>query len=124
MSDRVLILAIGDVHLGAACSGLPGEIDSWGVDPAELTPATALRRAVDFAIEKGVDAALFAGDVVDGDNARFEAMAPLEESVRRLLDKGIGVMAVAGNHDFEALPRLAALIDGVTLLGETAIGNR
>lgn len=118
MSDRVLILAIGDVHLGAACSGLPGEINSWGVDPAELTPATALRSAVDFAIEKGVDAVLFAGDVVDGDNARFEAMAPLEESVGRLLDKGIEVMAVAGNHDFEALPRLAALMDGFTLLGK------
>ena len=118
MSDRVLILAIGDVHLGAACSGLPGEINSWGVDPAELTPATALRRAVDFAIENGVDAVLFAGDVVDGDNARFEAMAPLEESVRRLLGKGIGVIGVAGNHDFEALPRLAALMDGFTLLGK------
>lgn len=117
MSDGVLILAIGDVHLGAACSGLPGEINSWGVDPAELTPATALRRAVGFAIEKGVDAVLFAGDVVDGDNARFEAMASLEESVRRLLDKGIEVIAVAGNHDFEALPRLAALMDGFTHLG-------
>lgn len=118
MSDGALILAIGDVHLGTACSGLPGEIKSWGADPSELTPAAALRRAVDFAIERGVAAVLFAGDVVDGDNARFEAMAPLEESVRRLLDREIEVMAVAGNHDFEALPRLAALIDGFTLLGK------
>ena len=118
MSDGALILAIGDVHLGTACSGLPGEIKSWGADPAELTPAAALRRAVDFAIEKGVAAVLFAGDVVDGDNARFEAMAPLEESVQRLLDKEIQVMAVAGNHDHEALPRLAALMDGFTLLGK------
>ena len=117
MSDGALILAIGDVHLGTACSGLPGQIKSWGVAPAELTPAAALRHAVDFAIEKRVDAVLFAGDVVDGDNARFEAMAPLEESVRRLLDKDIAVIAVAGNHDFKALPRLAALMDGFTLLG-------
>ena len=117
MSDGARILAIGDVHLGTACSGLPDAIESLGVDRAELSPVAALRRAVDFAIEREVDAVLFAGDVVDGDNARFEAMAPLEDSVRRLLDEDIEVIAVAGNHDYEALPRLASLIDDVTLLG-------
>ena len=44
-------------------------------------------------------------------------MPPLEENIRRLFDAGIQVIAVAGNHDVEALPRLAALIDGFTLLG-------
>jgi len=44
-------------------------------------------------------------------------MLPLEESVKRLLGSGIDVIAVAGNHDVEALPRLAALIEGFTLLG-------
>lgn len=117
MNDNALILAIGDVHLGTTCSGLPDEIATWGVDPADLTPAAALRLAVDFAIDKQVDAVLFAGDVVESTNARFEAVLPLEESVRRLLDRGIEVIAVAGNHDVEALPRLATLIDGFTLLG-------
>ena len=83
----------------------------------ELTPEAALKLSVDFAIERKLDAVLFAGDVVENTNARFEAMLPLEESVRRLLDEGIQVIAVAGNHDVEALPRLAALIDGFTLLG-------
>ena len=117
MNDGALILAIGDVHLGTSCSGLPDAISSWGIDPADLTPAGALRLAVDYAIERQVDAVLFAGDVVESTNARFEAMAPLEESARRLLDSGIEVIAVAGNHDVEALPRLAALIDDFTLLG-------
>ena len=117
MNDGALILAIGDVHLGTSCSGLPDAISSWGIDPADLTPAGALRLAVDYAIEQQVDAVLFAGDVVESTNARFEAMAPLEDSARRLLDSGIEVIAVAGNHDVEALPRLAALIDGFTLLG-------
>ena len=35
----------------------------------------------------------------------------------RLLDAGIQVFAVAGNHDFEALRRLADLVEGFTLLG-------
>ena len=117
MTDAASILAVGDVHLGTACSGLPAEIAEWGVDPADLTPAAALRLAVDFAIKQKVDAVLFAGDVVESTNARFEAMRPLEESVRRLVDKGIEVIAVAGNHDVEALPRLQKLIDGFKLLG-------
>lgn len=117
MTESVSILAIGDVHLGTVCSGVPEEIASRGVDPDELTPAAALRRCVDLAIAEHLDAVLFAGDVVEGTNARFEAMAPLEECVRRLVDAGIDVIAVAGNHDVEALPRLAALIEGFTLLG-------
>ena len=111
------ILVIGDVHLGTACSGVPDEISSWGLDSGELAPAATLKLSVDFAIENHLDAVLFAGDVVESTNARFEAMLPLEESIRRLLDAGIQVIAVAGNHDVEALPRLAALIDGFTLLG-------
>ena len=117
MGDRAEMLAIGDVHLGTSPSGLPGGVASWGVDPDELTPAAALGLAVDFAIAEGVDAVLFAGDVVESTNARFEAMPPLEDGLRRLFEAGIEVIAVAGNHDVEALPRLASLLDGFTLLG-------
>lgn len=117
MDEGAAILAIGDVHLGTSCSGVPNEISSWGLDPTELTPAAALKLSVDFAIEQKLDAVLFAGDVVESTNARFEAMQPLEEGIRRLLGAGIQVIAVAGNHDVEALPRLAALMDGFTLLG-------
>ena len=117
MDEGAAILAIGDVHLGTACSGVPEDVSSWGVDGNELTPAAALRASVEFAIEQEVDAVLFAGDVVENTNARFEAMVPLEECIQRLLGAGIQVIAVAGNHDVEALPRLASLIGGFTLLG-------
>ena len=117
MNDRAAIMAIGDVHLGTRCSGVPGVISSWGIDPNELTPAVALRLAIDLAVEEQVDAVLFAGDVVESTNARFEAISPLEECIRRLLDSGIEVIAVAGNHDVEALPRMASLLEGFTLLG-------
>ncbi len=114
---RALLLAIGDVHLGTRCSGLPDDLSSKGIEPGELTPAQALADAVDLAIGEKVDAVLFAGDLVESVNARFEALAPLEESVKRLIGAGIAVIAVAGNHDVEALPRLADMIEGFTLLG-------
>lgn len=117
MDDAAKILAIGDVHLGTSCSGVPDVVSSWGIGPRELTPAAALKLSTDFAIKQEVDAVLFAGDVVESTNARFEAMPPLEECVGRLQGAGIEVVAVAGNHDFDALRRLAGLVEGFTLLG-------
>ncbi len=117
VNENALILAIGDVHLGTSCSGLPDGLSDLDVDPASLAPAAALRLAVDCAIDRKVDCVLFAGDVVESANARFEAMAPLEKNVQRLVDAGIEVIAVAGNHDVDALPRLAQLIGGFRLLG-------
>ena len=117
MGDRAELLAIGDVHLGTSPSGVPSSVASWGVDPDGLTPAAALGLAVDFAIAQRVDAVLFAGDVVESTNARFEAMPPLEAGLRRLFEEGIQVVAVAGNHDVEALPRVTALVEGFDLLG-------
>ena len=96
---------------------LNSTISSFGIDPFELTPVFALKLSIDFVIQEKVDAVLFAGDVVENTNARVEAQMPLEESVQRLINSGIQVTAVAGNHDVEALPRLAALIDDFTLLG-------
>lgn len=117
MDDAAKILAIGDVHLGTSCSGVPDVVSSRGIDPRTLTPAAALQLSTDFAIRQEVDSVLFAGDVVESTNAMFEAIQPLEECVGRLLDAGIEIFAVAGNHDFDALRRLAGLVEGFTLLG-------
>jgi DNA repair exonuclease SbcCD nuclease subunit len=116
--DSVTLLAIGDVHLGTRPASVPGDLTESGVEPGELTPEAALGVAVEQAIAEGVDAVLFAGDVVESANARFEAIRPLEAAVRRLAEVDIPVLGVAGNHDVEALPRLARRIDGFTLLGE------
>ena len=112
------LLAIGDVHLGTRSSRLADTLSEAGIDPARLSPEAGLTAAVDLAIARKVDAVLFAGDVVESTNARFEALRPLESAVRRLADAGIPVLGVVGNHDVEALPRLARMIDGFELLGE------
>ena len=111
-------LAIGDVHLGTRPASLPANLEEYGVDPSMLTPEAALNATVDRAIQESVDGVLFAGDVVESTNARFEALRPLERAVGRLSEAGIPVVGVAGNHDVEALPRLARLISGFKLVGE------
>jgi hypothetical protein len=72
---------------------------------------------VDLAIREPVDAVVFAGDVVEKENAKFEAFGRLEREVRRLAEAEIEVYAVSGNHDVETLPKLADLIPGFHLLG-------
>ncbi|HHN73936.1 MAG TPA: DNA repair exonuclease [Acidobacteria bacterium] len=109
------ILAVGDMHLGRRPARLPPGL---GLDPEKLTPVAAWERVVELALERGCAALLLAGDVVESENAWFEAYGPLERGVRRLVEAGIEVCAVAGNHDGVALPRLARSLEGFRLLGE------
>ena len=70
----------------------------------------AFKLSVDFSIKQKIDAVLFAGDIVESTNARFEALLPLVEGNRMLFAAFIQVVAVSGNHYVDVLPRLAALI--------------
>ena len=108
------LLAIGDMHLGRAPSRLPPEL---AARTRELGPAEAWRIAVGVAIAAGVKAVLLAGDVVEKEDDFFEAYRELSQGVRRLTDKGIKVIGVAGNHDVRVLPRLAEQIPQFRLLG-------
>lgn len=74
---------------------------------------------VDQAIARGVDLVLLSGDVVERANRYFEAFGPLEEGIAALARAGIPVVAVAGNHDYDVLPKLASTFtsDQFRLLG-------
>jgi len=73
----------------------------------ERRAATAWSRIVDLAIREQVAAVCLSGDVADEDNKFWEAIGPLEGGVRRLGAEGIRTFAVAGNHDYDVLARLA-----------------
>ncbi len=108
------LLCAADLHLGRQPSRVPARLRG---SLMELGPAAAWRRLVDTAVERGVTAVLLAGDVVDDDSDFYEAFADLRAGVERLLAAGVQVVAVAGNHDVTALPRLAKLLPGFKLLG-------
>lgn len=105
------------MHLGRRPASLPATLEDHDVDPDDLRPRAAWRRLVDRALEARVEAVVLAGDVVESDSARFEARGPLESGVRRLVDGGVRVLAVAGNHDVDALPKLAREVEGFDLIG-------
>jgi DNA repair protein SbcD/Mre11 len=110
------LLCIGDLHLGRWPSRLPSSLCQPG---SPCSPAGALKRAVETALERRPDAVLFAGDVVERHDDRFAAWNDLAHAVERLLAAGIPVVGVTGNHDVEALPRLAERLPAFVLLGRT-----
>jgi DNA repair protein SbcD/Mre11 len=96
------LLCAGDLHIGRRPTRLPEHVDCRPFSAAECW-----RSIVDCALEQQVDAVLLSGDVVDRANRYFEAFGPLESGLRQLSAAGIRTVAVAGNHDFDVLPRLA-----------------
>ena len=108
------LLAVGDMHLGRVPVALPPGL----VDAARsLGPETAWQRCIEKAISLEVEAVLLAGDVVDRERDFFTGYASLKSGIERLLEHDIRVIAVAGNHDTEVLPRLADALPGLELLG-------
>ena len=106
------LLAIGDIHLGRSSGRLPDML------PAnDLGPEAALRLAVQSAVSLNVAAVLLAGDVADATRDIYHALGVLTDVLRPLADHGIEVLAVAGNHDHDVLPRLEKAVPNLRLLG-------
>src|SRR5690625_6978859 len=103
------------MHLGRTLAALPEDLRRRA---EELGPEQAWKNAVRLAIEHEVDAVLLAGDLVDNNRDFFVAYGHLKKGVEELAAAGIKILAVAGNHDTEILPRLAAGIDELQLVGE------
>lgn len=106
------ILCTGDVHLGRRPRRIPD-----GIDARALGPSAVWESFVRAAIDGKVDAVALTGDVVDESNRFYEAYSILQSGVRSLVDAGVAVLAVAGNHDYEVLARLAGHIPEFRLLG-------
>lgn len=98
----VHLLCTGDLHLGRYPSQVPSSLHM-----ERLSPIFIWQKVVAIAIRDQVDALVITGDVVDEENRYYEAYGPFEAGVRELGERGITVLAVAGNHDYDTLPRLA-----------------
>lgn len=118
------LLVVGDVHLGRRPVGLDEALAECGLAPRDLTPARALESLVEHALDDPPRAVLLAGDVVDEARDRFEAYHALERAASRLAERGVPVLAVAGNHDGLVLPRLADRVSGARLVGRDGVWER
>jgi len=122
IGPSLAILVAGDLHIGRRPASLPA---GWAADP-RFSATAAWEQIVETALAEGVDALALTGDVVDRDNRFYEAFGPLTRGLRRLAEAGIETLAVAGNHDFDVLPRLAEQVrsEHFHLLGRGGIWER
>ncbi|MFT5239564.1 MAG: exonuclease SbcD [Candidatus Promineifilaceae bacterium] len=112
------ILCVGDIHLGKVVTRLPDVLADFGINVADLSPASAWRRTWERAIEDQVDALLIAGDLVEDENERFAAIHHLGTGLRALTQHDISVFAVSGNHDGTALTRMSRHLGDLHHLGK------
>ncbi len=108
------LVLTGDIHLGRSSSRIPGYVNR-----EQLRSASAWLRIVDLAIREKADILCLSGDIADQANKFWESVGPLKKGIDRLADNGIRTIAVAGNHDHDVLPGLAAQLpsDFFKLLG-------
>jgi DNA repair exonuclease SbcCD nuclease subunit len=114
----VKVVCAADLHLGRRLVDLPE-----GAAEHKRAPVVAWQKLVRWTVENRADALLLAGDVFDREEDLYEAAAVFERGVRTLVDAGIPVIAVAGNHDTRALNacRLRMGMDRLILLGAQGV---
>jgi DNA repair exonuclease SbcCD nuclease subunit len=92
------LLHLADVHLDAPLGGFRREANARRRELLD-----AFRRLPDLASEGAVHVVLIAGDLFDGPQPAESTIIAVRETVRRLVENGIPVLAVPGNHDAHAL---------------------
>jgi DNA repair exonuclease SbcCD nuclease subunit len=98
------ILCTGDLHLGRYPSRVPAR-------KRELSVEQVWQALITYAVQQDVDVVVLTGDVVDNENATYESLGPLQQGLGQLDAAGIDTIAVAGNHDYSALPRLGQMVE-------------
>jgi exonuclease SbcD len=104
-------LHTGDWHVGRALRGRSRSNEF----------AAALDQVVDIAVSEDVDVVLVAGDLYDQRAVTAEADTIVFETLIKLFEAGIPVVAVPGNHD--SVARLAALSPLLDRIGVTVVSK-
>lgn len=87
--------ACGDLHLGYRAYSATDA----GRNVRELDVERAWSSTVDAMIDAGVDLVTVAGDVFDHPRVGVHALKAWRDGVKRIVDHGIPVVAIPGNHD-------------------------
>ncbi len=109
--QEIHLICAADIHLGRHV-GRSGE-KSFVIHTWERLIETCLTTT------PKIDALLLAGDILDSNGLFIEMSGLIKKGIRRLIERGIEVIAIAGNHDAKILERIHASMNlpGFSLLG-------
>lgn len=92
------LLHAADLHIDSPLRGLE-RYEGAPVEQMRGSTRAAARAMVDLALDRGVDAVTIGGDIFDGDWPDINTGLWWNEQLVRLVDSGIHVFVVRGNHD-------------------------
>lgn len=101
-SGSVKVLATGDWHIDSDTHG--GIDPATGMNKAWLSNAAACKSAVDHALANEVDVFIHAGDGFKTGRPSQEAVLMFAETLRPVVQAGIPVVLLGGNHDLITVP--------------------
>jgi exonuclease SbcD len=111
----IRILHFADLHLGVETYGRPDP--AMGLSTRLLDFLRAFDELVEFAIEEQVDLVLFCGDAYKSREPSQTHQREFARRIRRLVDAGIPVFLLVGNHDLPGAVSRATTLEIFDTLG-------
>ncbi len=109
MSDAITCLHLADLHFGVETYGITNA--KTGLNTRLEDFSRSMEQAIDIAIERNVDMAVFAGDAYKRNNPSPTQQRELVKHFCRLVDHDIPVVMISGNHDIPVMHGKASAVD-------------
>ncbi len=115
MKNTRRVMHFADTHFGVE---LYGRLDpDTGLNTRLKDFKQSLMKAVDMALEAGIDLAVFAGDAYKTRDPRQTDQREFADCIRRLTTNKVPVVMIAGNHDMPAVRGRANAVEIYHTLG-------
>ncbi len=119
MTREIRVMHFADTHFGVE---LYGRLDpDTGLNTRLKDFKQSLTSAIDTALERGIDLAVFAGDAYKNRDPRQTDQREFADCIRRLTTQNIPVVMLIGNHDMPAIRGRANAIEIYRTLGVTGV---
>ena len=109
MSQPINLLHLADIHIGIENYG---RLDvKSGLNSRVVDFLRRLSQVIDLALEREVDACIFAGDAYKNQRPNPTFQREFARRIKRLSDEGVPVVLLVGNHDMATADRAASSLD-------------
>ena len=119
MSKTVRVMHFADTHFGVELYGK--QDPETGLNTRLLDFRQSLSKAIELALEEGIELAVFAGDAYKTRDPRQTDQREFAFCIRELTDRGIPVVMLVGNHDMPVMRGRANAIEIYRTLGVTNV---
>src|SRR5512139_3843046 len=116
--EPIKLLHTADIHIGMESYG---RVDpTTGINARVMDFLRRLSDIGDYAIERGVDVVVFAGDAYRTRDPNPTYQREFARRIKKIADAGIPVILLVGNHD---MPSVARRASSITIFGTLDVPN-